>query len=199
MIYQPPYREWFRRRTTPGCNVDPATGKAAAAIDPQIGTNPNSPTASFLAWVIQNNLTGMEDAPTTMVQAYTSLCVAQKLNAALEDNAVFSSTSDEHMYLLGTAHEQATVASHLLSRIVQVMLLPGAIPSADSGSGALLRNWMEYTNNGQWKTTIVQDYVRSLRLMTTLTTDFGSFLERQAGSRWTTSATSDPYNKELGS
>ncbi|MGE5788826.1 MAG: hypothetical protein ACM3ZE_29830, partial [Myxococcales bacterium] len=216
--------EWALRRADPLCNVDPSTGEHRAALElPQLDAK--SVLGSLVRW--QKGYpekvppvpghAGFTLAPSmdpiTVEEAYNfvyrgniGVCFAQRLNELLESPEAFTVSSQEHMLLLGLVQERAQDAMMKLGYLLKLSQrdaqdIPtsnlGGDASVGSNTGAYLRFWLDSTNAAPISA-IRNAFLRAVALATAGTTALASYLERQAGARWTSAANATGFERDWG-
>ncbi|MGC4070657.1 MAG: hypothetical protein QM784_39495 [Polyangiaceae bacterium] len=204
--------EWANRRTDPECNRAASDGEPAAAIALPDKNPSETLIDSFIDHRIspsnQFALTASEHTPrNTDVDAYeivyrasVNLCFAKHLNALLEEPEIFTATTEEHLLLVGLAQERAQVALMKLGHILKLAARDGSgMPMTDAGGdagGAYLRYWL---NQHPEQLDVVRSrFLTALQLEQATSTAFASYLERQAGARWTSEDGATAYMRDWG-
>ncbi len=205
--------EWAFRRSTSTCNENAESGTQGAAFELP-ATNPVSPVLDFVDWAnAQTSFTLSEkdgeletNSELTQSLAYrrvhlaqVSLCVSQRLDALLDDGAMLTATTEEHVLLQSLAHQTAQTAMVELGRVLNLSTKSGSPPEGNEGSvavGAYLRHWMD--DHEDVVSVIEASFHRAVRLTAVTAMDFAQYLERQAGARWTTASNQTAFNRDWG-
>jgi hypothetical protein len=204
--FPPTALEWLRRRTTPSCNVDPVTGSKAAAWNlPAMDSD--SPVAAFAAnpevpdtaWNHREDTWNVRRySYQTLYESHVGLCFAERLNQLLESADAFTITTEEHMLLLGLVRERSQGAMLTLGHILKYLNKDNSdIPNdahAGPTNGAYLYDWLE--TNQRFIKPLRNKFFEAVYLNMSAAVAFATFLERQAGARWTTDDSGTAFGRD---
>ena len=209
MVFPTAALEWAYRRTDPECNRQNLDEVPIAAIElPETDTSSSAPIANFLANVSKvENFSWVSGANSTIPRAFgylyssnVGLCFAKRLNQMLEESETFTTTTQEHLMLLGLAHEQAETSMMRLGQLLKLSARPiEETPTSNASTlaeGALLRRWFEHQPDQVNVTR--KNFLSALRLTNVTSTTLATYLERQAGARWTTVSGADAFSRDWG-
>ncbi len=208
-VYPPAAIEWVYRRTSPFCNMDEGGALVRAMVRPTPDTS--SPLLGLVTWSQTQQAFYaappvdhfiLRDSYALLHKGFVGLCTAQRVSSLLEDADALVMTTREHMLMLGVAQETAQSATMALGYLLKVHSRTNnasevpAETSSGGGSEAYLWHWMN--GNASVVPTIGTAFLHAVRLLSSTSTELATYLERQAGARWTTSSASDAFSRDWG-
>lgn len=207
---------WLKQRQTPNCNRDDTSGVPLAAFSytPQSG---DTPAIAFRNWSIDNGklvpasrwfdyTTATDylesraiDLTRDLFESHVYLCIATKLHAQLEEGDIFTLDNEEHAQLLAATRETAQTAMLRLGVLAKVAGVNGSTPSRadpETGRWPMLRAFFDRVPTR--RNELIANFLRATRLASQSSMELATFLERQAGARWTTSNEGNAFERDWG-
>lgn len=214
MVFPSSTLTWIDRRTNVDCNQSVSDGTRVAAIAlPALNLALSTPITSFLSHIDDSDVGNfivsenpdnpfgtVDNSYDYLYHANVGLCFANRLEQLLEEAEVFTTSTQEHLMLLGLAYERSQDAMMRFGYLLKLAAKPTSDMPMDNlngpAIGAYLRYWLDSHSE---QVDIARDnFLQAMRLTSTTATTLATYLERQAGARWTSKSAANAFDRDWG-